>query len=183
MRVALGKAARIVVLATALAACHAAPPVVEPVPASRSEWSATLSQSRDEVVAGRYGVADRLLAEFGTRYPASPEAEEATFWRALYKLDPGNPTAAPREAAALLDGYLSSGQSAHRTEAQILRRIAAAVDTRAVVSSGTAVPPAEKPRAAEERAKDEELVRLKEELGKANAELDRIKRRLAQPKP
>ena len=36
---------------------------------------------------------------------------------------------------------------------------------------------------ADEKARDEEITRLKEELSKANAELERIKRRLAQPNP
>jgi hypothetical protein len=43
--------------------------------------------------------------------------------------------------------------------------------------SGSAAAPSH----ADERSHDEEVQRLKEELAKANAELDRIKRRLAAP--
>jgi TolA-binding protein len=170
-------------VATALTACHASPPQVEAVPVAQSEWSATLLQSGDEVSAGRYAVAERLLTEFAARYPASPEATEATYWRALYKLDAANPAAAPRDASVLLDSYLASGLGAHRTEAQVLRHIAAALEARTLASSAATPALAEKPKTADEKAKDEELQRVKDELAKANAELERIRRRLAQPKP
>jgi TolA-binding protein len=183
MRTSLTRVLRVTILAAALTACHATPPQVAPVPAAQSEWSATLLQSRDEISAGRYAVAERLLAEFAARYPASPEATEATYWRALYKLDPANPAAAPHDASLLLDSYLAAGPSAHQTEAQVLRRIAAVLEARTLASTATTPVVAEKLRTTDEKAKDEELQRVKDELAKANAELERIRRRLAQPKP
>ena len=91
-------------------------------------------------------------------------------------------TAAPREALALLDTYLSSTAGSHRTEAQTLRRVAAALETRAAAATVAAQLKPEPPK-VEDKAKDEELQRVKDELAKANAELERIRRRLAQPKP
>ena len=168
-------------LVVVLGACTSAQPrLAEPAPTPRSEWASWLVQASQEASSGNYAIADKLLSDYGVRYPASPEAAEAMYWRALYKLDPGNPMAAPRDASVLLDGYISSGITAHRAEAQTLRRVATSLEaqTRATV-------PAVKPDVvkADDKAREEELARLREELGRANAELERIKRRLAQPKP
>ena len=72
-------------------------------------------QASQEATAGNYAVADKLLTEYGSRYPASPEAAEAMYWRALYKMDPSSPVAAPHDAAVLLDGYLASGITTQTT--------------------------------------------------------------------
>lgn len=153
-----------------------------PVTAVESEWSATMAQVDREVLATRFGVADRLLSDFADRHPNTSDGYEATFWRALYKLDPSNATASPREAATLLDSYLASSLTApHRSAATTLRRIATTLDRPAVAtsgaSSGTAQP------STGDKARDDELARVKDELAKANAELERIKRRVASPKP
>ena len=153
--------------------------LAEPVPAGRAEWTAWLAQATQEAAAGHFAVADKLLADYTVRFPASPEASDAMYWRGVYKLDPSNTTATAREAAVLFDGYLASGAAAHRTEAQTLRRIAGVLDTRAVAAPGP--PPRVEIVKAEDKARDEEIQRLKDELAKTNAELDRIKRRLAQP--
>lgn len=145
-----------------------------------------------EVLAARHAVADRLLAEFATRYADSPEATEAGFWRALYMLDTANQTSRARDAIALLDSYLaSSGATAlHRGAATSLRGVAVTLDRDVGAGGATPGTPAApgaraenrpEPRADERR--DEEVQRLREELAKANAELERIKRRLAQPNP
>lgn len=183
MRVPLPRVARAVVMASVLAGCQASQPqIMATGPTARNEWSSTLLQSRDEVTGGRYGVADRLLVDFAARYPASAEASEALYWRALYKLDPANASGSSREAAALLDSYLAGGHGARFMEAQALRRIVGALETRAAASTVGTPAPGEKPRtAADDKAKDDELQRVKEELAKANAELERIKRRLAKP--
>lgn len=153
--------------------------LADPAPAGRAEWSSLLAQAMQESAAGRYAVADKLLADFTVRFPASAEAPDAMYWRAVYKLDPGNTTATAREAAVLLDGYLASGAAAHRTEAQTLRRIAGVMDARAVAAPGAS--PRVEVVKVEDKVRDEEIQRLKDELAKTNAELDRIKRRLAQP--
>lgn len=173
------RSAQRAVFVAALTACSTGQTrLAEPVPAGRTEWSAWLLQASHEAAAGQYAVADKLLSDYVVRFPASPEASEAMYWRALYKMDPSNGAAAPRDAAALLDGYLASGTAAHRMEVQTLRRIATALDVRAASAA-----PAVKvePVKADEKAREEEMQRLKEELAKANAELERIKRRLAKP--
>ena len=85
------------------------------------------------------------------------------------------------DAAVLLDGYLATGTTTHRLEAQTLRRIATALD--AARSSATPIPAKTEIVKVDDKSRDEELARLREELSRANAELERIKRRLAQPKP
>ncbi|MDQ2665945.1 MAG: hypothetical protein M3Z05_08040 [Gemmatimonadota bacterium] len=169
-------------LGLALSACATTTPrLAEPSPTARADWTSWLLQASQEATAGNYAVADKLLTEYEARYPASPEAAEAMYWRALYKMDPSSPVAAPHDAAVLLDGYLASGITTHRTEAQTLRRVASSLD-----AQGRSVTPA--PVKAEgvkvdDKAREEEMARLREELSRANAELERIKRRLAQPKP
>ena len=176
----LGRTVRSAVVVAALTGCSTGQTrLAEPVPAGRTEWTSWLLQASQEAAAGRYAVADKLLADFTLRFPASPEAADAMYWRALYKLDPSNGSAAPHDAAVLLDGYLASGTAARRTEAQTLRRVAGVLDARAVAASTTPVK-ADVVK-VDDRARDEEIQRLKDELAKANAELERIKRRLAKP--
>lgn len=157
------------------------PRLAEPAPTSRSEWTPWLLQASQEASAGNYTVADKLLTEYGTRYPASPEAAEAMYWRALYKMDPANSAGAARDATVLLDGYLASGTATHRAEALTLRRVATALEVQGRSTSPVAVKT--EVVKVEDKTRDEEMARLREELSRANAELERIKRRLAQPKP
>ena len=170
------------VFALLTSACvQAKPRIPEPAPSPRSEWNAWLLQASQEATAGNYAVADRLLTEYGTRYPATPEAADAMYWRALYKLDPSNPAGTPRDAAVLLDGYLATGTTTLRPEAQSLRRVATALE--APKPSAAAAPTKTEIVKVDDKSRDEEVARLREELSRANAELERIKRRLAQPKP
>lgn len=170
------------VLALAVSACTTAQPrLAEPAPTARAEWTQWLRQASQEAAAGNYAVADRLLADYASRYPATPEAAESMYWRGLYQLDPSNAVTSPREAVVLLDGYLASGTATHRAEAQTLRRVASMLETQSRAPSMTTVKP--EVVKVEDKARDEEIARLRDELARANAELDRIKRRLAQPKP
>ena len=157
------------------------PKLAEPSPTPRSEWNAWLLQASQEASAGNFSVADRLLADYSSRFPATPEAGEAMYWRALYKLDPSNSATAPKEAAVLLDGYLASGTPVHRAEAQTLRRVATSLE--AAKSTTTTAAPKTEVVKVDDKAQAEEVTRLRDELARANAELERIKRRLAQPKP
>jgi hypothetical protein len=156
---------------------------------ARNDWPAVLAQASQEAQAGRYGVADRLLADFATKYAGTEPAAEAQFWRALYRVDPANQTASPKEAIAMLDSYLASPLSApRRSEALVLRRVAAALDARPAVVTVTTpasggAGKSDSAAKADNSAKDDEIAKLKDELSKANAELERIKRRLAAPKP
>lgn len=167
-----------------LAACQGGQARVgPPAPVSTSvEWTATLAQASREARDGRFSVAEKLLSDFSSRNASIGEASEATYWRALYRLDPANPAASARESAALLDAYLASGQLSKRNEALSLRHVAGAFE--AYLSSlASATAPKSEPVRVDDKAKDDEIARLKDELAKASAELDRIKRRLAQPKP
>ena len=165
-----------------------------------------LDQAEREALASRFDVADRLLADFASRHPGTHEGAEAGFWRAVFKLDAANPAASPRDAAGLLDGYLEAPATAqHRGSATALRRVAGALDARnaalvatpsmptspsgATSTPATSTSPGAAARTetrAEERRderRDEEIQKLREELAKANAELERIRKRLAQPAP
>jgi hypothetical protein len=156
----------------------------ELAPASRAEWPALMAQASQEASAGRFGVADRILSDFSVHYPATPEAAESMYWRAIYKLDPSNPNASAREASVLLDSYLTSGVAAHRTEASTLRRLAGVIENRSSGMAPGAGPTrtiVEQASTTADKGKDDEIARLKEELAKANAELERLKKRLAQP--
>jgi hypothetical protein len=130
--------------------------------------------------AGHADSAEHTLADFAHRYPGSPEATEVPYWRAVIKLDPANAEAS-HEALALLQRYLAEAPAGlHRPEATTLVRLQQALEARAALAS--AQPPAATVR-PDDRAREEEMQRLRDELARANAELDRIKRRLARPKP
>ena len=185
----LQRLSRHTLLAVGLAACATLPRMTPPVAESTERWRVVVALADQHVAAGRYAEADRLLAEFGQSSMGTPEAPEATFYRALYRLDPANPAASPQESIGLLDAFLAMRiVSPHRTDAVVLRRIAVAlgakpeVVTVTVPRDATAVAPNPQPR-ADTAAKDEEIAKLKEELTKANAELERIRRRVATPKP
>jgi hypothetical protein len=154
-----------------------------PTPDPRYEWAIAMEQADREVLAARFGVADRILADFAERHPNTSDAYEALFWRALYKLDPNNATATPREAGAMLDTYLAASLTVpHRGAATALRRVASALERPAPAAvASTSNPPT--PTTSTDKGRDEEVARLKDELAKANAELERIKRRVATPKP
>lgn len=159
-----------------------------PMQPMEGQLTATLRQADSEATTMRFGVADRLLAEFAETHAGGPEAVETAFWRAVFKLDPSNQTATRRDALSLLDGYLSGNPVvAHRGAALALRRLATA--DRPVATAPTtaptqaaAVPPAPAPAPAP-AASAEEVQRLRDELAKANAELERIRKRLSQPNP
>lgn len=164
------------------AACFKQPPpppalVLPPLPAV-SPWPGILSTAQRLADGGRFAEADRLLADFAVSQPNTPEGAEADFFRALFKSDPLNPDANTRDQLAAFDTYLHGGTSMPRySEAQVLRRMIEVVDsTQALIVAVRAS------SAARERAKNDEVRRLLEELEKAVAEMERIKRRLT-PKP
>jgi HAMP domain-containing protein len=161
---------------------HVRAATVGPVLPMEGQLTNVLRQADAEVTALRFGVADRLLAEFAELHPDTPQALETAFWRALFKLDPTNQTATRRDAIALLDGYLNGNTVVvHRGAALALRRLAAA-DRPVAAATPTATPATPAP-AAPTTASAEEVQRLRDELAKANAELERIRKRLSQPNP
>jgi TolA-binding protein len=165
-------------------------------PMALGDWPTLLGRSQQAALERRYADAEQMLAEFAQRYPDTREATETLYWRALYRLDPGNRDASIPTALASLDSYLRSEIGiAHRLEAETLQRLGRTVESLgrvvgtmagATASSTSSATPASSSatserNATELRAKDAEIQRLKDELAKANDELERIKRRLTAP--
>jgi len=173
---------------------------------SATAWPYALTTAQGRAATGDYDGADSALAQFARTYPGTPDALETAYWRALYKMDPANHNASLPTAIASLDGYLADGRPReHVPEATSLRRVATQLDglhklaTSAVAQAKDAKTSAANATAAANDAKDakdaaakaadasasaaaaDEIKRLKEELAKANAELDRIRKRLSQP--
>lgn len=168
--------------AVAPTACRrAAPaPVVQqaptPAPPPISPWPGTLASALRATGQGKFEEADAILAKFALDHPGSAEGAEADFWRALIRLDPFNTGASLRDAMAALDSYLNAGPATARyAEARILRRLLESLD-----SSRAQLTAARKDADSRDRVRDEEIRKLGDELDKTMAELDRIRRRLAQ---
>jgi hypothetical protein len=155
--------------------CMQRPRFLQPAP--KRHWPAAFLSAQSAAAGGRYADADRMLADFARAYPDTPEADESLYWRAVFKLDPANEEANTRDAIAGLDAYLDSQRgSVHRGEALTMRRLAQqmlALDRALNV----------KPGAPTDRTRDEEVQKLRDELQATKDELERIKRRLAAPKP
>lgn len=145
-------------------------------PAAAREWPAAYLAAQSAADRGAYSDADKTLSDFATTHPGSPEALESGYWRAVYKLDPANKDASTRDAIAGLDRYLAAPGGTHRGEATTLRRIAAQL-----LSLDRAL--TQKPDDPGAAARDEEVKKLRDELQATKDELERIKRRLAAPKP
>lgn len=130
------------------------------------------------------------------RTPASHHAAaparspDSLYWKAVLHLDALNQKGSNDSAIAYLDRYLSGDTTqTHRLEALVMRRLARDAMELAKVEGALrqakSTEPAKQgdatPRRDEENVK--EIQRLKEELAKANEELERIRKRLASPKP
>lgn len=148
-------------------------------PAAERTWPATYLAAEGAAERGAWDDADRLLAEFARAHLNTPQAAEAGYWRAVYKLDPANRGASTRDAIAGLDAYLNAPRVDHRGEAATLRRLAAQLLS---LDRALAQKP-EEPSPAAAKSRDEEVQKLRDELQATKDELDRIKRRLAAPKP
>jgi len=150
------------------------------------DWPTTLGQAEAAASERRYADADRMLADFATRYPGTDGAVESLYWRGVIELEPTNHDGAPTTAAALFEQYNKvEGPLPHRVEADILRHVAlhlqASAATALASATPAATPAASASAPADLKAKDTEIQRLKDELAKANDELERIKRRLTAP--
>ena len=155
-------------------------PAEEPPPSAMSEWPAVWTKAMADANGSNPAEADRALTEFAKRFPGSPEAAEVPYWRAVVKLDP-NSSAAVRESMAMLDSYLASAPAGtHRFEAGVFRRLGLAIEQRNAAIA--AIPPAPVVR-QDDKAREEELQKLRDELAAANAELARVRRRVARPRP
>jgi len=166
-----------------------------PQPTALEAWPRASAVAAEQVAAGRYAAADRWLSDFVAQYRGTSEATSATVRRAIYMADPANQTSTAHAATALLDSALATSlDSAGRADVRAVRRITLALERAATLasSSGNAsssgstsssTTDTSPTRPEDVKSRDDEIQRLKSELAKANAELERIKKRVAQPKP
>ena len=129
----------------------------------------------------------------GRAAPAATAGPDSLYWRAVTHLDAANRTGSLDSALTLLDAYIAGDAiRAHRREALVLRQLAR--DSRQLARVESLLqqaraddPPRSSGTDGDVRRRDEaalkEIQRLKEELAKANEELERIRKRLAAPKP
>jgi hypothetical protein len=172
----------LVLLALVVAGCRhrpePPPPGVEelpPVPTLPVEppWVATSAAARAALDAGQFAAADSILAAFERAEPDSPDVSESAFWRVMVRADPRNPAFSPADARAAIEAYLARANAQRRSEALVMLHMLSLSD------SIRAVHTAQRSAAeARDRTRDEELQRLRDDLQRAQAELDRIKRRL-----
>lgn len=160
------------------------------MPPAAGEWIDVLSSVKEAAADGRYSDADRELQDFMLAYAGSPEAREAAYWRALLTLDPANRGGNTKSGEEQLADYLADTASTlHRIEALTLQRLAVTIDSlvrthRISISSSDAARAEQAERADEREAQlQKEIQRLKEQLDKTTAELDRIKKRLSEKNP
>jgi len=182
-------AAPLVLAAAAVAgACvNPAPRLRERRPPSQQNWPAALSAAQRAADEGRYVDADRELALFGQLHDGSPEARESVFWRALYKLDPRNGAGTMGDVVALVDTLLlARGTQPRRAEAVVVRRTALVLDSlrrEAAIRRDTVVLRDTTRSVAREHELEDQVKTLQDSLNATLAELERIRKRLAQPRP
>jgi hypothetical protein len=166
-----------------------------PAPVADREWPQTLANAQERAGRGEFEAADSLLGRFARQHPGTHGANEAGFWQAMYRLDPSNRNGSLMVGLASLDAYLANPvPHDHAAEALTLRRVAAQLDAANKLAASASVAvrdqttspnrsstEARPEQRAADAGTDAEIKRLKDELAKANAELERIKRRLAQP--
>ena len=175
----------------ALCACAQLPVVNAP---AQSDFGRTLYYARQNVDAGHYWSADKLLDEFARTHPDTREAREITFWKAAYLIDPANDRGSLGSGIAALDAYLAADSTGwYRNEATVLRRTAAVAQgvSRSTAPADTAAAAATagtdtvvvvgRTRDEEIAALKDQLTRTRDELAKVKEELERIKKRLANP--
>ena len=178
------------VLGLALASACAHMPFTAHAPAPT--FDTALAEATTMAAAGQFHDADQALTRYAAQHPSEHATVDALYWRAVFNLEPSNQARSVDTAIAQLDAYLAAAKPLrHLDEAMTLRDLAAdaqeiakvqvalrqaRADARAANSDSSSVG-----RGTEEAAK--EIQRLRDELAAANAELDRIKKRLANPKP
>ena len=153
-------------------------------PSLRDQWMTTLSAAQVAADSGKYESAERVLADFAAAHPRTHESRELPFWRALYRLDPNNKNGSLAAGVAGLDAYLGDDSTRwYRPEAVVLRRTAAVAQALKVAASAQATTTTTGPTTPDAmKSRDEEIASLRDQLAKVNAELDRIKKRLANPR-
>ncbi|HUQ82997.1 MAG TPA: hypothetical protein VM076_17730, partial [Gemmatimonadaceae bacterium] len=94
------------------------------------------------------------------------------------RADPRNPAFTPAAARAALEEFAAGSPPHRRTETDVMLRLLAVSDSLRAAQAGqrTAVE-------QRDRLREEEMQKLRDDLARTQAELDRIKRRLGPPKP
>jgi hypothetical protein len=165
-------------LATALVVNACAPKKPETAPARVDGLASVLTAAERRVEAGDYSGADRILADYSLKAKGDEDAAEVAFFRALYMVDPNNRNASMAEGIRALDIYLTTSKAKrYRIEALVLKRTAQAV----VALRASQQSPRIAGRDTVFVNREDEIAALKDQLAKANAELERIKKRLANP--
>lgn len=165
--------------AAILAACSQGSKPAGP-PAPEDGFAAAVSAADKRVEAGDYAGADRILADYALKNKNTDNGMEIAFFRALYMIDPNNKNASMAEGVRALDIYLNTSHTKrYRPEALVLRRTAQSV---LVLRSNAALTTRSSKSDTVYVSREAEIAELKDLLAKANAELDRIKKRLANPK-
>ena len=158
-------------------ACSGPKPAAAPVPAQA--YAAVLKLAEERVDSGDHSGADRILSDFALKARGTEEATEIAFWRALYMVDPANKRTSIPEGIRALDIYLATpGTRWYRAQAQVLRRTAQSVQA---LRSAAQAQPRIVGRDTVFVSREEEIASLRDQLARANAELERIRRRLANP--
>ena len=146
------------------------------------EWATTRATVRELAGRAEHTRADSLLGDFRARYPGTPSAVDALFWRGMLRADPMNRAQSRRDASADLEAYESGGAlHGHAEEAALVRRLLVQVDSlRASVLQERTAASVLIPRDSL-KPREEEIVRLRTELDQTRTELERVRRRLAPP--
>ena len=154
-------------------------------------WATTLDSAQRLAADSDFDGADSAFAAYVRGAPTSVGAREATFWHAVWLLDPANKKGSPGAAAQLLGDYLAdSGSPPHAAEARALRRLTIRMDSLSRTRELDSVPAMHlvvSDDSTKSSAREQEMAKtvkqLQDSLNKTTAELDRIKKRLSTGKP
>lgn len=173
-------------LSLGVAACHPAV-AVGGLSTPQRDWTTSFSEAQRAAQEGRLDRADQLLADYASRNPRTAEARETLYWRALWHLQGGAQGEGLATIGSSLDAYLAPGVPLlHRDEATAMRRLATQVESLTRIQTSlerTTAAAATSTAATKDKDQAAEIARLKDELAKATEELERIKKRLASPRP
>ena len=153
-------------------------PVAAPPPAPAVVFQSAIDNASKRVESGDYTGADRVLSDFVLSHKGTPEANEISFWRALYMVDPSNKNASVAEGLRAMNIYLANPASKkYRAQGEVIKRVGMLTQSLRAQQAATKVVG----RDTVYVTREDEIAGLKDQLAKANAELDRIKKRLANP--
>lgn len=146
-------------------------------------WGALLTTTDSLVAAERHAAADSALLAFERAHPGTRAATEVLFWRALYKLDPRSSPSTRAEGRVLMESYAAApGPLWYRGQANVLRHLAREIAAGSPAGGDASIVPGDS-SARGLAARDEVIRTQRAEIARLNAELERIKRRLAAPTP